>query len=465
MTDSQQLLAEYVRTGSEPAFRELVSRYINLVYSVALRLTCEDSHLAQDVTQMVFADLARKARKLSDESMLGGWLHRHTCFVTSNVRRSEQRRQLRERQAVEMNSIEDHSQENLARVTPVLDEAINELAAEDRSAILLRFFEQRDFRSIGQALGSNEDAAQKRVSRALEKLQLLLKERGVAFSTAALGTLLTSSAVNAAPVGLVATVSGLAVAGATQAGGIISLLQFTAMTKLKTSIVGAIVAGGVAASFVVHHQAQGKLRELNQSSGQRMEQMNALRSENAELSQRLQGAGDSEVQLKDLERLRREAAALRDQSSDLEKLRSEVSERQRPEPAAPPKTEQQIREENMMAMSKSKGWLIAFHMYANKNKGAFPGNYGRAESFLRESEKESALSITNRFDVVYEGPLSALTNASHTIVLRDKQATQLPNGSWQKMYGYADGHMDVRTQTDFDFSAYEEQRIVPTSNP
>src|SRR5258707_6245996 len=174
MSDAQQLLAEYVNGGSEEAFRELVARYIDLVYSAAVRLVNNDTHLAQDVTQTVFADLARLARTLSPKARLGGWLHRHTCFVASHTMRGERRRQIREQQSIEMNSTQDQSGDDLASVAPILDEAINQLGAEDRTAILLRFFEQRDFRSVGEAIGSNEEAARKRVNRALDKLQLFL---------------------------------------------------------------------------------------------------------------------------------------------------------------------------------------------------------------------------------------------------------------------------------------------------
>ena len=74
MTDSRKLLTEYVERGSEPAFRELVARYIDLVYSAAVRLTEGDTHEAEDVAQTVFADLARLAPGMSGEVMLGGWL-------------------------------------------------------------------------------------------------------------------------------------------------------------------------------------------------------------------------------------------------------------------------------------------------------------------------------------------------------------------------------------------------------
>src|ERR1700733_4366147 len=186
MDDSQKLLADYVKNGSESAFRNLVARYINLVHSTATRLVNGDGHLAEDITQTVFVDLARKAHTLPPQVMLGGWLHRDTCFVAGTTMRGERRRQFRERQAVAMNLPDDHTAANLALVAPILDEAINQLEPDDRSAILLRFFEQLEFRAVGEATGSSEDAARMRVTRALEKLHALLKNRGVAFSAAAL---------------------------------------------------------------------------------------------------------------------------------------------------------------------------------------------------------------------------------------------------------------------------------------
>ena len=107
MTETNQLLRDYVCNGSEAAFRELVGRYMNLVYSVAVRRVGGDAHLAQDVVQTVFTDLAGKARLLPSNVTLGGWLHRHTCFVSSSLLRAERRWQTREREAVEMNSLQN----------------------------------------------------------------------------------------------------------------------------------------------------------------------------------------------------------------------------------------------------------------------------------------------------------------------------------------------------------------------
>ena len=106
MTDSRKLLAEYVERGSEAAFREIVERYLDLVYSAAIRLVEGDANMAEDVVQTAFADLACTARTLSREVLLGGWLHRHTCFIASKTMRSERRRQIRERRAVEINALQ-----------------------------------------------------------------------------------------------------------------------------------------------------------------------------------------------------------------------------------------------------------------------------------------------------------------------------------------------------------------------
>ncbi len=258
MTDSQTLLVEYAKTGSEPAFRELVARYVDFVYSAAVRLVNGDTHLAEDVTQTVFVDLARKARTFSAGVMLGGWLHRHTCFVAANTLRGERRRQHRERQAVEMKALHDQTETGLAQVAPILDEAINQLGAEDRTAILLRFFEQRDLRSVGEALGSSENAAQKRVARALEELRGLLKHRGVTFSAAALAAALTTEAVSAAPAALAAGITSTALANSA-IGGVttLALIKIITMTKLKLGIIAAIVVIAAAATtWVVTHQPE-----------------------------------------------------------------------------------------------------------------------------------------------------------------------------------------------------------------
>ena len=283
MTDSQQLLAEYASNGSEGAFRELVSRYVHFVYSMALRLVDGDVPLAEDVTQMVFISLARKGRTLSRGVMLGGWLHQHTYHVATRAVRDERRRQAREREAVEMNMLPDHSEAHWRHLSPILDEAITQLGSEDRAAILLRFFEQRDFRSVGEALGSKEDAARMRVNRALEKLQLLLKERGVALSVTALGSALTAESITAAPAGLALAASSAALANAAGSGGTLAFLKFMATTKLKLGLTTFILGSAAITVGILHHRQAG-LRDENQSLRDQLAQLQAV---NTGLSNRL----------------------------------------------------------------------------------------------------------------------------------------------------------------------------------
>ena len=321
MDESQQLLADYLKDGSESAFRGLVARYINSVYSTAFRLVNGDAQMAEDVTQTVFADLARKARTLAPEVMLGGWLHRDACFVAGKTMRGERRRQFRERQAAAMNIPEDHTAANLGLVAPILDEAINQLEPEDRTAILLRFFDELEFRAVGERMGSNEDAARMRVSRALDKLHTLLKNRGVAFSAAALGTALSAGFVSAAPLGLAATIAGTALAGTASGGATAGLVKFMTLTKLKIAVGSAIAVAALAVPVVVQHQSLAKLRDENQTLRQQAAQAAPFQAENQGLSNSVPQSATapalSQSQMLELASLRSEVGRLRLQSNEV----------------------------------------------------------------------------------------------------------------------------------------------------
>ncbi len=266
MTESQQLLAEYVRNGSEVAFKELVARYVDLVYSAALRLVEGDPHRARDVAQTVFADLARVAPKLAPNSMLGGWLHRRACFVARTAMRGERRRQARERQAAEMNALENQPDTALAEIAPALDEAINELGADDRDVILLRFFEQRSLRTVGEALGTSENVAQKRVARALQELAGLLRHRGFTIPAAVLASCLTLGAVKAAPAGLALALAKGALAGSSASAGMgVASANAVALTKLKIAAAILLLAG-ISTMLLVQHFKDAKRNAAAQAS-------------------------------------------------------------------------------------------------------------------------------------------------------------------------------------------------------
>ena len=204
MSDDRQWLAEFCRSGSEAAFRQLVERHLNLVYSAAMRMVNGDTHLAQDIAQVVFSNLAGKARSLPANVVLAGWLHRDTRFTALEWLRREHRRIEREREAATMHELEAAGQIEWSRLRPVLDEVLDELDDADRHALLLRFFEQQSLAQVGSALGIAEEAARKRTSRALDQLRGVLARRGVHSTTEALAGTFTSRAMVVAPVGLAA---------------------------------------------------------------------------------------------------------------------------------------------------------------------------------------------------------------------------------------------------------------------
>jgi RNA polymerase sigma factor (sigma-70 family) len=324
MTDDGQLLQQYARERSESAFGELVTRHIDLVYSVALRVAGGDSHLAQDVTQTVFLDLARKAGSLSQNAVLAGWLHRHAWFTAAKMVRTERRRQIREQTAMEMRALDDNTGSPWEQIAPHLDEGLNQLSESDRDAIVLRFFKRQDFRVIGAALGVSEDTAQKRVSRALEKLRGVLSKRGATLTAAALASALTAEAVVAAPAGLAISVTATALAGAASAGTGLSLatIKTIAMTKLQVGVVGVILIAGLATPLVLQHQSLSRMRDENNrlreqtlSLQQQATQTAQLAAENQRLSNLLAHAGNAQPskpeQLGELLRLRGEATRLR----------------------------------------------------------------------------------------------------------------------------------------------------------
>ena len=216
-----QLLQAYAENSSEPAFTELVRLHIDWVYSVAIR-NVGDPHLAEDVVQSVFVLLARKSRSIRPGTLVGGWLFRTTLHVAAHARRAENRRINRETTACTMihDTASSTTDEMLwQQLAPHLDQAVAALSAADRSAILLRFYQKAPLRDIGESLGISEEAAKKRVKRALEKMRGFLEGRGVKLGGGLLATVLAGKTVQTASASLSGTVvkTSLAVSSASSA--------------------------------------------------------------------------------------------------------------------------------------------------------------------------------------------------------------------------------------------------------
>jgi len=227
--DDIQLLRRFVEDNSETAFAELVRRQIDLVYSVALRQTGNPC-AAEEVTQAVFVVLARKADSLLRLRTLTGWLYQATRLTAANYLRTEWRRARWENEACmqwHMNESSLSADEAWRQSAPLLENAMGKLSAQDREAILLRYFENKSLREVGLALGVNEDAARMRVNRALERLRRFFNTRSVTVSAAALAALLSARSVHAAPPGLAASVATGAVQGYTLGTSVVALATST----------------------------------------------------------------------------------------------------------------------------------------------------------------------------------------------------------------------------------------------
>jgi RNA polymerase sigma factor (sigma-70 family) len=307
---SEALLSCFVSSLDEENFAELVRRHLPMVYRTALRLSHGDMHLAEDVSQIVFADLARKAAGLSPSTMVAGWLYRHTWFTAGKVLRSENRRSLREKEAHIM-----HDQETDPRPTDVeiselratIDSALNVLGETDRNTLVLRFFEGAGLRQLGEVLGVSEDAAQKRVTRALEKLRNVLGAQGlVATSGAIVGGLSAFTTDGAVPASLAGKVLATSV-GTASATGFMTKLIYSGKMKVAVALVGVVAVG-------VPLLQQNSIRELRRERAHlrgELAKMEELQRDN----ERLRSTALSEAEL----------ARMKADRAELQRLRGEVT--------------------------------------------------------------------------------------------------------------------------------------------
>jgi RNA polymerase sigma factor (sigma-70 family) len=219
-----ELLAQYARDGSEEAFALLVGRHVDLVYSIALRHVA-DPHQAEEIAQVVFLLLARKAGSISAKTILTGWLYRTARLTAANYVRMETRRRRREQEAYMQSLINEPEPEIWTQIAPMLDLAMEHLGNKERDAVLLRFFEGKNFKDVGIALRASEGTAQKRVERALEKMRIFFARRGVVLSEGILPGVLSAHSVQAAPVGLAKSVSMAVMSKATVVSGSSVLLM------------------------------------------------------------------------------------------------------------------------------------------------------------------------------------------------------------------------------------------------
>ena len=263
MKVDMELVHAYGVHRSEQAFETLVARYVNFVYSTALRQV-RDPHLAEEITQAVFIILARKAGSLGANTILPSWLYRTTGFCAADVLKIQRRRAQREQEAYMQSQLNEPENEAWLQIAPLLDKAIAGLNEKDRHAILLRYFQNKSLNEVGAALGGSEEAAKKRVARALEKLRAYFSRFGVNSTAQTIAGAISANSIMAAPATLAKAVTATAIAQGAAASISTSTLikgalKIMAWTKAKTAIVTGVVvllAAGTTTLVIVKHQHQ-----------------------------------------------------------------------------------------------------------------------------------------------------------------------------------------------------------------
>jgi len=318
-----ELIRRYLDEGEESAFAELVERRFRMVYHTALRVAGGDSQLAQDATQIVFTDLVRKARQLRERPSLAGWLHTSARFTAAKLVRGERRRQAREA-TVTVESAASGQEDDLSRR---LRPALGQLNDEDRTAVLLRYFEGNDLSEIALALALNENAARSRVVRALVKLRRLLVKRGVSISGSALAVALSKEAVAVTPVGLKPALVGLAIAPITKAARATFLYSLMKGTSLKYTTALAVLAA-LGTEIGVQNRVINRFKQANADLSREVDGYHDLESRRQTSTDPVSPVGPA-PDLNELARMRAEHHEMLRLRNETSQLRRELDERKR----------------------------------------------------------------------------------------------------------------------------------------
>lgn len=461
----QELLSRYSRHGEESAFAEIVRHQVDWVYSAACRIVV-DPHLAEDITQTVFTTLARDSaavvRRLQDGVPLSAWLHRTTRNVAAKTVRTEERRRAREHQFV-MNpdTTTPAGDEEVLwnQIAPQLDAAIAELPDTDRDALLLRFFERHTAREIGSRLGIGEEAAQKRVARAMERLRGLLVARGLTISVAGLTTAVATHAVQSAPAGLASAV-GLAALASGSAG---TTALMIAGIPAKSFALGATLAAiGLA---ITAGWQQRELRRLQSAPEPQTTAVEALPASAATGVPTDEGLRTEVLQLRgEVARLLREQAELR-----------RAAVRMSAAPIVPATASESVEPQDLEAarqlglrkLNFAKNLALTCYLYAGDHNDHFPGSFADAARYAEKADDAGDLGDLNpdQFELIYQGPLATVANPSRTILLREKEPfPSIGRSGFSRTYAFVDGHSEIVHRDNGNFESFEAER-TPTFAP
>ena len=457
LTDAQ-LLADFVHHGSETAFAELVSRQVDLVYSVALRLV-KDNSLAEDVAQGVFLALARNAARLQQHPTLTGWLHRTTQNIALQTIRTENRRRHREQVLINQSPLSSAESESVWEViAPQLDAALNALSEKDREVTLLRFFEKKTAAEIALLIGSSEDAVQKRAQRSLEQLRRIFARQGITAGATGLAGVISAQAVQTAPAGVAATLTASALAGM----GTKAATKIVVLATLQKWVVWPLIP--ILLGTLIYEAC-----ELNRTKSQNQILQQTETSLQVELNRfppaapALNAPSKASMtivpkEVDELGKLHREKAALQEKI-DLVAEKTQAAQKQWENLT---NASRQFLLQQTLKLYQSKLLAHALQIWANDHNGRYPQNVRELTNRLDLSADLGSrmASLVKNFDpeiyefISSENP-SLKGDHNKYAVAKERLSHQAPDGRWERFYIFADGNVQKASSSNGDFGAWE----------
>jgi len=457
--DDTDLLDEYARTGAESAFTELVNRHLGLVYSAAHR-QLRDAQLAQDVTQAVFVVLARKAKQVSRHPGLSGWLLQTTRYAVNAHIRAAVRRAHREQEAVMQADQNNSPPAPWIQLQPHLDEAMASLSDTDRAVLAMRYFENKPAHEIARVLKLNEETAQKRANRALEKLRKYFGKRGIAISGGTIAAAVSANAVQTVPAGVATAVitSPLSESTATLAS-LLATTKATTMTTLQyitvTTALTATVGAGIYEARVAS-RAQADVLALREQQGPLDDQIRRLQNDLFATSNQLAIAqhhpAASAEENPELLKLRGDVGALRNQMMEADNKANAAEQKL----AAFLALSRKFDMDSSARVNALKQMGLAARIVSNDNGNQYPTNLYQLATSLNINSNIWQLGGVDLFAFDFVNVGSVNFDRPNMVAMRERYARQAPDGTWQRLYGMVDGRVITATSYDGNFQAWEK---------